>query len=420
MVPRGKKLVVGKCDISDFFYRFRIPRWMLPYFALPGILADDIGMQYIYGSGVMVYPCLAVLAMGWSHSVFLTQNIHEYFLDTKTTYLHADNRITPTSDLYVDRLRHIVYVDDLILLGTDSKQVLLAQHEYINNANAADLLIKDTKVRWPTADGLDCLGLEVHGDECIVSPRADKLERLRMDTINLLRIGSCTGDSLAQLVGRWTWVMLIVRPALACFNSVYRFIKCAGRKLFRIWPSVSNELWMIARLSPLFMVHMSSTTFPETFATDASMSGQGIVSASISPTLVELAARSSGIVTPKNDNDTVIDDQLLNHKWKTLVAAPWKYGEEHINQLEIISIATGVRRLLSTPYSIRRRVLFLSDSQVAVAILSKGRTSSYKLLRRVRSISALLLASGIQLFLRWIPSLKNPADGPSRLYEHKQ
>lgn len=58
----------------------------------------------------------------------------------------------------------------------------------------------------------------------------------------------------------------------------------------------------------------------------------------------------------------------------------------------------------------------LSDSQVAVGALTKGRTSSHTLLCRLRPICALLLAAGIQLFTRWIRSELNPADEPSRRY----
>jgi hypothetical protein len=46
--------------------------------------------------------------------------------------------------------------------------------------------------------------------------------------------------------------------------------------------------------------------------------------------------------------------------------------------------------------------------------LRKGRSSSPLLLRRLRAISAWLLASGLRLLLYWTPSEDNPADEPSR------
>ena len=67
---------MAKSDLADYFYRFRIPEWMHPFFALPGIISDELGFQEQFGPGVLVYPCLTVLAMGWSHSVYLAQTAH--------------------------------------------------------------------------------------------------------------------------------------------------------------------------------------------------------------------------------------------------------------------------------------------------------------------------------------------------------
>jgi hypothetical protein len=170
---------------------------------------------------------------------------------------------------------------------------------------------------------------------------------------------------------------------------------------------------MAACLSPLFITKLSSNWYSHVIATDASMIGQGVVSAKLPTPLVETAARNSGSVQPKTVDTLIIDHNLVDRSWNTLVSARWHH-EEHINQLELRSVSTAIRRVLSSPLSIRRRLLLLSDSQVAVGALAKGRSSSHGLLCRLRPISALLLSSGIQLFLRWIPSLLNPADEPSR------
>jgi hypothetical protein len=414
IVPPGQPLWVAKSDLSDFFYRFRIPTWMQPYFALPGVTSDALGLQSRFGAGVTIYPCLSVLAMGWSHSVFLTQTAHEHMLNTRTT-LGCDDRITGTADLRVDRVRHLVYVDDLIILGLDRAAVLNAQNIYIAAAEALQLPVKPSKVVLPSCDGVDCLGIEVHGREHTVAPRADKLDRLRLDTVRVLQHGRCTGRDMASLVGRWTWIMLVARPSLSIFSAVYRFIESAGRRHYDIWTSVARELWTAARMSPLFVASLSSPWYSHVMAVDASLDGQGVVAARVPTDLVEVAARTSGSVAPKTAADEDIDHRVLNRPWSTLIATAWR-NEEHINTLEIRSISTAVRRVLSNPLSIRCRLLVLSDSQVAVGALTKGRSSSHTLLRRIRPLSAVLLASGLHLFLRWIPSASNPADGPSRLF----
>ena len=55
-----------------------------------------------------------------------------------------------------------------------------------------------------------------------------------------------------------------------------------------------------------------------------------------------------------------------------------------------------------------------TDSQVVVGALGKGRASSHQLLRLCRMAAAVQLACGIRLYLRWVPSESNVADGPSR------
>ena len=78
----------------------------------------------------------------------------------------------------------------------------------------------------------------------------------------LMQRGRCTGRELAALVGRWTWCMLVARPALACLAAVYRFMKAAGDRLFWLWPSVRAELLLVARIAPLLSACLSSDWFP--------------------------------------------------------------------------------------------------------------------------------------------------------------
>ena len=76
--------------------------------------------------------------------------------------------------------------------------------------------------------------------------------------------------------------------------------------------------------------------------------------------------------------------------------------EEHINILELRAATVAVHRVLKDPLSPRRRLLLLSDSSVVVGALFKGRSSSSSLLRRMRSLSAMLLASGLQVLPVWL------------------
>jgi hypothetical protein len=61
-----------------------------------------------------------------------------------------------------------------------------------------------------------------------------------------------------------------------------------------------------------------------------------------------------------------------------------------------------------------KRLLIISDSQVTVGCISKGRSSSIGLNKIVRRMAALGLAHKVKFYMRYIRTHRNPADGPSR------
>ena len=110
--------------------------------------------------------------------------------------------------------------------------------------------------------------------------------------------------------------------------------------------------------------------------------------------------------------------ETADHSWTTIVSAKFA-REEHINTLELRAVYTAVRWVLSFPSSPGRRVVILCDSLVTIGCVTKGRSSSHVLLPRLRQLASVLLASGLRLYLRWVPSAQNPADGPSRAYDQQ-
>ena len=105
-----------------------------------------------------------------------------------------------------------------------------------------------------------------------------------------------------------------------------------------------------------------------------------------------------------------------NHwrRWKIAVSNTWKH-KAHINVLELYAETIAMSWILrkGTP-CIPRQFVLLQDSQVAVHAGTKGRSSSFPLLRALRRTAGLLLAGNLYADRLWIPSKANPADGPSR------
>ena len=101
-------------------------------------------------------------------------------------------------------------------------------------------------------------------------------------------------------------------------------------------------------------------------------------------------------------------------EWQQIFATRWKFSDQ-INSLEIRSIYLTLLWKLRERSLCSRRLFHLTDSYVAMSILSKGRTSSKALQPLVRKLASLVLASQAQLVLAHVDSSENPTDEGSRL-----
>ena len=413
-VPKGEKLLVGKSDLDNFYHRLRLPRWMWEYFALPPVRAADLGLEAQFGD-VLIFPCCTTLPMGWSHSAFLAQAAHEFILDTRVRGMGSTSRITLSSDYRIDRPRHMVYIDDCGFFGLERHRSILLrmQADYDRVLSGVGLPPKPSKVVPPSSGGVEVIGVEVHGRHLTVGMAPSKLHSLISRTLGLLARGECSGHELSVLMGCWTWAILPRRPAFAIFSSVYKFIRAADRRIFSLWPSVTRELRLAIGLVPLLFADLGAKWSPTVIATDASSLGQGVVASTFPSSVVGDMA----LVMPPRDSSLV--DRSLPHsalegsRWRTVVSSPFRFPG-HINDKELWAMTTGARWAFSSPKTFRSRLLLWCDSLVAVFAARKGRSSSFPLLRRLRRLSAVILAGGIDLRVAWIPTHCNPADEPSR------
>lgn len=420
-VDPSRPLYVAKVDLDNFYHRLSLPEWMVPYFALPPIRASAVGpdVTRVFGTNCLVYPCLTRLPMGWSHSVYLAQQAHLNLLNTSTGLRPAD-RITPDNDFFVDRVRHAVYIDDVFLLGHDKAAVTALQDNYIASAERTRLVVKYSKVVRPSTDGVEVLGLELDGRSGTLGLSVPKLQALVDETARLLRHGYATGLELSRLVGKWTWAMLPRRPTLSVFNAVYRFAQVADSRLFTLWPTCRRELQVAMGLAPLMWCSLNDRWFPDTLATDASSNGLGVVA--IHADVDDMAAAAAEPLRlpepdgpgPPQPHPSLLP--VLASRSRVLVSARWR-DPEHINILELRAVHTALRWAASRPAGLDSRILLLVDSAVCAYALNKGRSSSRQVLRRLRTLAALVLACGLRLFTRWIPSASNPADAPSRRFD---
>ena len=100
--------------------------------------------------------------------------------------------------------------------------------------------------------------------------------------------------------------------------------------------------------------------------------------------------------------------------WKTTQSYAWKTSGQHINLLEVRAF---LYFLLHESESVRfgaKRFLHVFDSQVAAAVVAKGRSSSTKLNALLKRIAAVLLATDAYPFALWTLSKWNYSDQASR------
>ena len=98
--------------------------------------------------------------------------------------------------------------------------------------------------------------------------------------------------------------------------------------------------------------------------------------------------------------------------WRHVVSKAVK-TRHHINRLELEAVDLAIRwRMRSRART--RRCVHLMDSQVALAVLARGRSASRKLAPAARRIAARTLASGLAMTYGYVRSGLNPADRPSR------
>jgi integrase len=409
----GQSYYAAKADLDNYYHRLRLPSWMHPYFALPPVKAGELGKGEVFGPDTLIYPCCATLPMGWSHAAFLAQAAHEHVVDTRTSLRRGD-RITASSDLRLDRPRHLIYIDDFNLFDEDSARAARLHREYNEAMEAVGLPPKLAKDQPPSAEGVECIGVVFHGRRHTVGVHPTKLARLVTNTTRLLERAECTGREMAALVGHWSWAFMPRRGAFSVFNAVYRFIETAGRRVFDVWPTAARELRTAIALAPLLFSSLRSEWFPEAVASDASESGMGVVAAARGAGHCALLARREPLPGP--DTPRTLHPALRGTRWKEIISSRWRF-KEHINVLEMRAADAAVRWAASRPSAFRARLVLLCDSAVVVGAIRKGRSSSYPLLRRLRVVAATTLALGIRLYVNWIATEVNPADRPSRRFE---
>lgn len=410
-------------DLDNYYHSLATDRRLHPYVCLPAVPAEkvkDLLAPRIGGWPDRVYPAVTTLPMGLGLSVYVGQEAHLAAIrrmGISGRMINDTAMPDPATGLWLS-----VYIDDCHAFAAERSVLLQTRQTLEEGYPRLGLRVKHSKTRGP-AETATVLGVEIDGTKRTMRASPSKVLRAMRATEAILARNACSGTELRALLGHWIWLVLARRPALCCFHSCFGFVQRCGDQVRRLWSTVRSELRTIIKLAPLLAVSIDNNWFRSTVATDASEWGGGVVTAPLTPDVLAseipfIAWR--GAATSLNEayeGHTMQQHDMAAaakaYDWSTAVSTPWRWPA-HINKLELEATILGVRWVLSHPDGFGSRLLMYSDSLVAVGAAAKGRSSSYHLNRSVRRLNAYLLASGLRVHQRWIPSASNPSDAASR------
>ncbi len=234
--------------------------------------AGDFGVEQV--NGVMVapqrklWPRLKVLPMGWSHSLWWCQMIHQRIVleaGANRDLCLEDKASVPDGDIM-----HLEYVDNYVVLGTCKKKV-----EQLATAGVAALREKGLVVHEEEkAEGsIKVLGWQF--DNTVLKPLPHRVWRVRLAIKQILMHGRSTGRQLEKIVGHAAFISLGRRESLSVFGETYTFIHRRYSYPHRLWKSVRRELQIYAAVCPLIWRDLSSPWSPTVHPIDASNWGLG-------------------------------------------------------------------------------------------------------------------------------------------------
>ena len=384
-----KTLFCAKSDLDNFYHRLRLPSWLTTYFGLPPITVN----------GEERYPVVLTMPMGWSHSVYVAQKIHEELLRRCGVIGEREVR---SEDCEIRGFQYGAYIDDYFSIGTDKEKAAKLLERVIEECRVSGVPAKESKIVRPGIKMTIILGVEIH-DNGILRPARDKLADLLRFTKWFVKLRGWKKKTLQNVLGRWAWTVLLKRNLFSVLDKVY--LGTTGEtEYFKPTKAMRNELRLMCRLSPLIRVDLRKTFSETIICTDASLLGGSVVYFKATPCL----ARRVG-----NMNLAEREKWANSVSWCTAIKHKW-CEKEQIHLLEGEALILGMRWLLRSKESLHKRVVIMGDNQSLIGAVCKGRSSKSRFNRICQRVASLALAGDVEIVMRYISSKNNPADGPSR------
>ena len=476
-MPPDQQFFLGSGDLSNAFYTLSVPPELGKMFTLPCVKAGPLGISSLEGVSIkpdtQLLPYLTVLPMGWSWALHLCQmvlmnGIRESGIPE--TAIIGDKRMPVIVKGFSD-IAVAGYVDNFGVFGCDKTAVNSGLAAISKTLRDWGLSVHEEEEASTSGS---FVGLHFNGISGFMSIKPSRIVKIKSGIDDLLRRQFCTGRVLQLVLGHCTWAMMTRREGLSLIHHSYQFCHKHLDESVRLWPSVRKELAWISSLLPLFRMRLNCGWGTDVMASDSSPWGVGVCSRKMDVDEIrkyggmserwryrfEDAAQArkralAPVSTPGpeqqcegladnlqhgfNYNSEHLQQSLpksplkdsfsafiLNRgfneipgevmkreAWSVVWSRPWKF-EANILNTEARGLAWSIEHLLRANRNINKRLLCFSDNLPLVLGCVKGRAKSGHLLKPLRKIAGLCLATGSRISVRWVASELNVADQPSR------
>ena len=249
-LEEGESSHIPSSGLEDAFYHLGMPEEWRPYFGLRAIRAGAVGLAHLNGSLIhletLLHPRLFVILIGWSWAVYWCQHAVQRVLATQPScsvpHRIVDGQAPPNS-----KSSHFLYVDNLIIIGSDQCSVQAANEEGKAALRSAGLEVHQEEY---AASDILVIGWEFDRP-AIFRPARKRVWRARLAIREILRISRISGRLLEQLIGHLRFISQGRREILSVLGSVFGFIQAQYLKPVHLWKSVRRELMLWDSMSPL-------------------------------------------------------------------------------------------------------------------------------------------------------------------------
>ena len=449
-IQPGKNLYMSGTDLRDYYYAFCVTTARSFRNALDFPISREEASTFSCfcpqdDSSNRWYPCLGTLAMGDNNPVELGQCAHVR-LALESQAIHERELLTVYSRAPRGLVACGIVIDDVLIAEqcTSTEAESITPGEYKMNLLFEEYgregLTPHPKKTFRRQTEAEFWGTKLNGISGSCRANPSRLIPLLFLTSRTAALGIASIGLLEVLAGSWVSVLQYRRRMMSLLHHIY--LAQVGRErmeVIRMSKALVAELWLLVALGPVAVTDLRAETLPQVFLSDASSGYVASVAADVpQPFAVELRrhclARGtwSRLLTPwkaylREHAELAECDEipagvpLVCHPLWIALAEHLQFrlfdGREvrrrrHINLLEVEAMLDVEKKIGDRHQG--SRYLAGADSQVALAALVKGRSSSARINSLLSESLAIHLGSGLYGKYGFVPSLSNVADDPTR------